>query len=51
MFDAPFDVFAVMIAIAAFLIALKASNQATELRRRAHARHRFDFDAFEQVGA
>ncbi|PMZ30567.1 hypothetical protein C1X99_30650, partial [Pseudomonas sp. FW306-02-H06B] len=29
-----FDVFAVMIAIAAFLIALKASNQATELRRR-----------------
>ncbi|MGY3500169.1 putative membrane protein [Bradyrhizobium sp. USDA 4471] len=34
MFDAPFDVFAVMIAIAAFLIALKASNQATELRRR-----------------
>ncbi|MGY8662765.1 DUF2339 domain-containing protein [Bradyrhizobium sp. UFLA05-109] len=34
MFDAPFDVFAVMIAIAAFLIALKASNQATDLRRR-----------------
>ena len=34
MLDAPFDVFAVMIAIAAFLIALKASNQATELRRR-----------------
>ncbi|QPF90037.1 DUF2339 domain-containing protein [Bradyrhizobium commune] len=34
MFDAPFDVFAVMFAIAAFLIALKASNQATELRRR-----------------
>jgi uncharacterized membrane protein len=34
MFDAPFDVFAVMIAIAAFLIAMKASNQATDLRRR-----------------
>src|SRR4051812_12745075 len=34
MFDAPFDVFAVMFAIAAFLIALKASNQTTELRRR-----------------
>jgi uncharacterized membrane protein len=34
MFDAPFDVFAVMFAIAAFLIALKASNQATDLRRR-----------------
>lgn len=33
-FDAPFDVFAVMFAIAAFLIAIKASNQATELRRR-----------------
>jgi uncharacterized membrane protein len=37
MFDAPFDVFAVMIAIAAFLIALKASSQATELRRRLSA--------------
>ncbi|GLR91755.1 DUF2339 domain-containing protein [Bradyrhizobium iriomotense] len=37
MFDAPFDVFAVMIAIAAFLIALKASNQATDLRRRLSA--------------
>ncbi|OAF02661.1 hypothetical protein AYJ54_26230 [Bradyrhizobium centrolobii] len=34
MFDAPFDVFAVMLAVAAFLIAMKASNQATELRRR-----------------
>ncbi|UPK33709.1 DUF2339 domain-containing protein [Bradyrhizobium sp. 186] len=34
MFDAPFDVLAVMLAIAAFLIALKASNQAAELRRR-----------------
>src|SRR5436305_12349660 len=33
MSDAPFDVFAVMIAIAAFLIALKASNQAANLRR------------------
>ena len=37
MFDAPFDVFAVMIAIAAFLIALKASNQASDLRRRLNA--------------
>jgi len=37
MFDAPFDVFAVMIAIAAFLIAMKASNQATDLRRRLSA--------------
>ncbi|MCP3459831.1 DUF2339 domain-containing protein [Bradyrhizobium sp. CCGUVB23] len=37
MFDAPFDVFAVMIAIAAFLISLKASNQATDLRRRLSA--------------
>jgi uncharacterized membrane protein len=37
MFDAPFDVFAVMIAIAAFLIAMKASNQATDLRRRLNA--------------
>ncbi|WGR69436.1 MULTISPECIES: DUF2339 domain-containing protein [unclassified Bradyrhizobium] len=34
MFDAPFDVFAVMLAVAAFLIAIKTSNQATELRRR-----------------
>jgi uncharacterized membrane protein len=34
MFDAPFDVFAVIFALAAFLIALKASNQASELRRR-----------------
>ncbi|WGD56739.1 DUF2339 domain-containing protein [Bradyrhizobium sp. CB1650] len=33
MFDAPFDVFAMMLAVAAFLIAIKASNQATELRR------------------
>lgn len=34
MFDGPFDVFALIIAIAAFLIAIKASSQATELRRR-----------------
>ena len=34
MFDGPFDVFAVIIAIIAFLIAIKASSQATELRRR-----------------
>jgi uncharacterized membrane protein len=37
MFDAPFDVLAVMLAIAAFLIAMKASNQATDLRRRLNA--------------
>ena len=37
MFDVPFDVLAVMLAIAAFLIALKASNQATSLRRRLDA--------------
>ncbi|OKO74483.1 DUF2339 domain-containing protein [Bradyrhizobium sp. AS23.2] len=34
MFDGPFDVFAVIIAIVAFLIAIKASSQAAELRRR-----------------
>lgn len=34
MFDGPFDVFALIIAIAAFLIAIKASSQAAELRRR-----------------
>lgn len=34
MFDGPFDVFALIIAIIAFLIAIKASSQATELRRR-----------------
>ncbi len=34
MFDGPFDVFAVVIAIVAFLIAIKASSQAAELRRR-----------------
>jgi len=34
MFDGPFDVFALIIAIIAFLIAIKASNQAAELRRR-----------------
>lgn len=34
MFDGPFDFFALIIAIIAFLIAIKASNQATELRRR-----------------
>ncbi|MCK1737822.1 DUF2339 domain-containing protein [Bradyrhizobium sp. 138] len=37
MFDGPFDVFAWLIAIAAFLIAIKASNQAAELRRRLSA--------------
>ncbi|WP_128935533.1 DUF2339 domain-containing protein [Bradyrhizobium zhanjiangense] len=34
MFDGPFDVFALIIAIAAFLVAIKASSQAAELRRR-----------------
>ncbi|TFV69681.1 DUF2339 domain-containing protein [Bradyrhizobium frederickii] len=34
MFDGPFDVFALIIAIVAFLIAIKASSQAAELRRR-----------------
>ncbi len=34
MFDGPFDVFALIIAIAAFFIAIKASSQAAELRRR-----------------
>ncbi|WP_063692596.1 DUF2339 domain-containing protein [Bradyrhizobium stylosanthis] len=34
MFDGPFDVFALIIAIIAFLIAIKASNQAAELRRK-----------------
>src|ERR1700754_3994003 len=34
MFDGPFDVFALIIAIIAFLIAIKASSEATELRRR-----------------
>ena len=34
MFDGPFDVFALIIAIIAVLIAIKASSQATELRRR-----------------
>jgi uncharacterized membrane protein len=34
MFDGPFDVFALIVAIVAFLIAIKASSQATELRRR-----------------
>ena len=37
MFDGPFDVFALIIAIVAFLIAIKASNQAAELRRRLNA--------------
>ena len=37
MFDGPFDVFAVIIAIVAFLIAIKASSQATELRRRVNS--------------
>ncbi|MCK1390671.1 DUF2339 domain-containing protein [Bradyrhizobium sp. 1] len=34
MFDGPFDVFALIIAIIAILIAIKASSQAAELRRR-----------------
>ncbi|MEZ2140705.1 DUF2339 domain-containing protein [Bradyrhizobium sp. DN5] len=34
MFDGPFDVFALIIAIAAFLVAIKASSQVAELRRR-----------------
>lgn len=34
MFDAPYDVFAVILAIAAFLLALKSANQASDLRRR-----------------
>ncbi|MCA1426695.1 DUF2339 domain-containing protein [Bradyrhizobium sp. NBAIM16] len=34
MLDGPFDVFALIIAIIAFLIAIKASSQGTELRRR-----------------
>ncbi|MBR0823634.1 DUF2339 domain-containing protein [Bradyrhizobium liaoningense] len=34
MFDGPFDVFALIIAIIAFLVAIKASSQAAELRRR-----------------
>src|SRR6186713_2034520 len=37
MFDGPFDVFALIIAIVAFLIAIKASSQATELRRKLNA--------------
>ncbi|WP_028134922.1 DUF2339 domain-containing protein [Bradyrhizobium japonicum] len=37
MFDGPFDVFALIIAIVAFLIAIKASGQAAELRRRLNA--------------
>ena len=37
MFDAPFDLLAVMITIAAFLMALKASTQTAELRRRVNA--------------
>ncbi|MDD1530587.1 DUF2339 domain-containing protein [Bradyrhizobium sp. WBOS7] len=37
MFDGPFDVFALIIAIVAFLIAIKASSQAAELRRRLNA--------------
>ena len=37
MFDGPFDFFALIIAIIAFFIAIKASNQATEMRRRFNA--------------
>ena len=34
MSDGPFDVFALIIAVIAFIIAIKASSQAAELRRR-----------------
>lgn len=37
MFDGPFDVFALIIAIIAFLIAIKASSAAADLRRRLNA--------------
>lgn len=37
MFDGPFDVFALIIAIIAFLIAIKASSEAAELRRKLNA--------------
>lgn len=37
MLDGPFDVFALIIAIIAFLIAIKASSQAAELRRKLNA--------------
>ncbi|RTM12695.1 MAG: DUF2339 domain-containing protein [Bradyrhizobiaceae bacterium] len=37
MFDGPFDVFALIIAIIAILIAIKASSQAADLRRRFNA--------------
>lgn len=37
MFDGPFDVFALILAIIAFLIAIKASSEATELRRKLNA--------------
>lgn len=48
MFDGPFDVFALILAIAAFLIAIKASSQAAELRRRLSSLEEM-FDAQRQV--
>lgn len=48
MFDGPFDVFALALAIAAFLIAIKASSQAAELRRRLSSLEEI-FDAQRQV--
>lgn len=48
MFDGPFDVFALALAIAAFLIAIKASSQAAELRRRLSSLEEM-FDAQRQV--
>lgn len=48
MFDGPFDVFALIIAIAAFLIAIKVSSQAAELRRRLSSLEEM-FDAQRRV--
>lgn len=48
MFDGPFDVFALILAIAAFLIAIKASSQAAELRRRLSSLEEM-FDAQRKV--
>ncbi|RZM99065.1 hypothetical protein CWO91_36640, partial [Bradyrhizobium genosp. SA-3] len=48
MFDGPFDVFALIIAIAAFLVAIKASSQAAELRRRLSSLEEM-FDAQRRV--
>lgn len=48
MFDGPFDVLAVIIAIVAILIAIKASSQAAELRRKFNALEAM-FDAQRRV--